>query len=383
VKFLDINTFYGPKAGGIRTYHQAKMEWFSRHPEHEYILVFPADKPGLEKPFANVTLIGLYGPGVTQDPQGYRLLLAVFKVLNLIRIECPDVIESGDPWLTGPMTLILYRLRLFKGLLGTFYHSDPIPSYFVPWAEKAPYRAVKRLVTRVVGSLFYRLQAAYPLTVTSSQTMFQALKSHGVHRVACLPFGVAPHFFEVGASPKSGSLVRLLYAGRLDAEKGWDVLMPRLTELLCDTRFSLTVAGRGRYGETLAAMKHGRYRFHGFVNGVLAMAELYQQHDILLAPGPYETFGLGVLEAMASGIAVIGPNAGGTGELLREAQSTLVFEAGNGADFMAAIDRAATMDLTETVQKQRRVAQGYGNWDDAMGRLAGYYGQALTLGHNP
>jgi len=41
--FIDVNTFYNPYAGGIRTYHRAKMDWFKNHPEHDYILVGPAD----------------------------------------------------------------------------------------------------------------------------------------------------------------------------------------------------------------------------------------------------------------------------------------------------------------------------------------------------
>lgn len=39
--FMDINTFHGPKAGGIRTYHNAKVAFFARQTRDLYCLVYP------------------------------------------------------------------------------------------------------------------------------------------------------------------------------------------------------------------------------------------------------------------------------------------------------------------------------------------------------
>ena len=49
-----------------------------------------------------------------------------------------------------------------------------------------------------------------------------------------------------------------------------------------------------------------------------------------------DLFGLGVLEAMSNGLIVVGPNAGGTGELLSSMQSPFLFESGNAASFLGA-----------------------------------------------
>ena len=55
--FLDINTFYGPKAGGIRTYQRAKLEWFARQSEHVYCLIYPGPSYRVERPAPSVYLV--------------------------------------------------------------------------------------------------------------------------------------------------------------------------------------------------------------------------------------------------------------------------------------------------------------------------------------
>lgn len=383
MNFLDINTFYGPKAGGIRTYHQAKIDWFQKKPQHQYTLVYPGDKYEVESLAANVRLYRIRGPALTSDPQGYRLLWDLPGLKNCIRLESPQLIESGDPWVTGPLILALYRSGWYKGLTSSFYHSDPIPSYLSPWAKKGRLSSWKTPLVALAGALFYRVQGLYPVTVVSSKAMRDSLTGQGIAPLAYMPFGIHPAFFKPGKTfrgPAGQAPLRLLYAGRLDAEKGWDALMPLLDTLLAREEMTLTIAGRGKYQEVLAQRKHPRYHFAGFVPGADAMARLYADHDVLLAPGPFETFGLGVLEAMASGLVVVGPDAGGTAELLREAESPLIFSAGNSQSLLAKILQAQKSDLEGIAEKQMAVARQYGSWDDAIERLIRYYCSAIEMG---
>lgn len=399
--FLDINTFFSPKAGGIRTYHQAKIAWFRAQPGHRYHLLFPgpARRVRDEGP---VRLEEAYGPALTPDPSGYRLLLDFPRVLSAIRASRPAVVEAGDPWLTGAFCLLLRRLGLYRGLLVSFYHSDPVPSYLEPWAARGAARPLKRLLVRLVAPLFYRLQRGYDLTAVSSRTMEASLRARGVGRIAYLPFGVAGRFLEApprrrapGEGGPAGGIsggegagtaeVRLLYAGRLDREKGVDLLLGALPDLLGPRApggpsggVSVSVAGRGAYAARFAGFEHPRYRFLGFLEGEERVREAYDAHHILLAPGPYETFGLGVLEAMARGLLVVGPDRGGTGELLREAGSPFLFRAGDAADFLRAARAAvaaaeAGARYAAETRRSRELAERYGSWDDAMARQAERY----------
>jgi alpha-1,6-mannosyltransferase len=376
VVFLDINTFFSPKAGGIRTYHRAKIEWFRSRPDQAYVLVYPGPFRKEIEESGNTTLIEAYGPALTRDPAGYRLLIDFLRVFRAIRAAGPDVIEAGDPWLTGLFCLALRKLGLFRGLLVSFYHSDPVPTYILPWTKRGRFQPLRALAARAAAFLFYRLQSGYDLTAVASKTMEASLRSRGIGTVAHLPFGV-PEFFLEGISaadakaPPEGP-VCLLYAGRLDRDKGVDLLLAALPFLL-EQNVRVTVMGRGAMAPAFAEIRHARYRYLGFVPEPEKVRAAYDGHHVLLAPGPHETFGLGVLEGMARGLVVVGPDAGGTGELLLEAGSPFLFPAGDGEAFRKTVLEAMRCDWRAEFARSRSLALRYGGWDEAIGRMIAFY----------
>lgn len=389
--FLDINTFFSPKAGGIRTYHQAKIAWFQARREHRYIVLYPGPAHRAVPQGGQVTLVEVYGPAVTRDPSGYRFLVDFLRIFDLIRSHKPDVLEAGDPWLTGLFCLALKKSGWYKGLLVSFYHSDPVPSYLEPWAERGHSRFGrywKKHLVRMVGRLFYAIQKGYDLTAVSSKTMEAGLRSRGIQTLAYLPFGVPELFLDramspgkIAAVPQDGgspSRIRLLYAGRLDREKGIELVLEALPILLTDERVEISVIGRGGYAERFSAFKHPRFTYMGFLENAAAVRDVYDRHDILLAPGPFETFGLGVLEAMARGLRIVGPDRGGTGELLRQAESPYIFRAEDAGDFLRAVRAAIDGDPKSESERSRALALRYGTWDEAVGRMIDCYSGHIT-----
>jgi alpha-1,6-mannosyltransferase len=374
--FLDINTFYGPRAGGIRTYHRAKLEWFAKQNDHVYCLIYPGPEYRVEKPSPGVYLVQVYGKTLTADPSGYRLMLDYRRVAQWIRKLNPDVIEAGDAWLTSWFCLWLRAANLWNGLLVSFYHSDPVPSYLMPWSRRGSFRKIRAWIASLGSNLFYSIQRRFDRTATASHVMEDSLRRHRVTRVRRLPFGVHASIFErihsfepLRRKGAADAPVRFLYAGRLDRDKGIELLLEILPALLENPSFRVTVAGRGAYADRFASIKHERFRFAGFLEGRNALAALYHSHDIFLAPGPHETFGLAVLESMASGLVAVAPSSGGSGELLSELDSPFRFMAGNARGFLEAIHRAASADLPLASEKHRELARRYGTWDQAVERM--------------
>ncbi len=395
--FLDINTFFSLKAGGIRTYHLAKMEWFARQTEHRYVVVHPGPCHREISVGPAVNRSEVFGPALTKDASGYRLLLDYWRVLQIIRRERPAVLEAGDAWLTGLFCLVLKKSGWYDGRLISFFHSDPVPSYFLPWANRGNFKALKKILVRCAGRIFYSVQRQYDCTIVSSRTMEKSLNQQGIKNVACLPFGVPLRFLDsptkfsnpIGTDstnrltpPSTASAshpIRLLYAGRLDAEKGMDVLLAALPELLSRSNVHVTIMGRGAFADRLAAFAAPNFEYLGFVDSPEKVLEIYDRSDILLAPGPFETFGLGVLEGMARGLAVVGPDQGGTAELLLQAQGQFVFRAGSPKDFLRAVDEALSSPILEASKKSRKLAVVYGSWDAAIGRMVNHH---LRAGEN-
>jgi alpha-1,6-mannosyltransferase len=138
------------------------------------------------------------------------------------------------------------------------------------------------------------------------------------------------------------------------------------------------VMGRGAMAPAFAGFRHARYRFLGFVPEPEKVRAVYDGNHVLLAPGPHETFGLGVLEGMARGLVVVGPDAGGTGELLLEAGSPFRFPAGDAEAFRKAVLETLRCDWRAESDRSRSLALRYGSWDEAIGRMIAHYSSRLA-----
>jgi glycosyltransferase involved in cell wall biosynthesis len=75
--------------------------------------------------------------------------------------------------------------------------------------------------------------------------------------------------------------------------------------------------------------------------------------DIFVLPSLSEAFSNALLEAMASGCAVVGSNVGGTPELIHDGQTGLLFRLGDSQDLAAKLRRLIEED---NLRQQLRVA---------------------------
>jgi glycosyltransferase involved in cell wall biosynthesis len=86
------------------------------------------------------------------------------------------------------------------------------------------------------------------------------------------------------------------------------------------------------------------------------LSSIYQEHDILIFPSVWdEPFGITLLEAMASGLAVVGTGTGGSGEILQPEVNALTFpteDAGRCA--MQILRLMEDPHLFETIRKNGR-----------------------------
>jgi glycosyltransferase involved in cell wall biosynthesis len=133
-----------------------------------------------------------------------------------------------------------------------------------------------------------------------------------------------------------GRRPRLLYAGQLVPHKGPHTAIEACRLLVHEHALAgveLTIAGGSVHPDYRRRLQasvgeaglDGRVRFTGALDRA-AMPALYRDHDVLIFPSVWaEPFSLTLLEAMASGLAVVGTITGGTGELVRHDVNALVF----------------------------------------------------------
>ena len=141
-----------------------------------------------------------------------------------------------------------------------------------------------------------------------------------------LPRGLLPDREEVPALPvraRSGE-VKLVFAGRLVAEKGPDVAIQALAHLLAESngrQVTLDIIGEGpeEYEASLRDLVarlglETRVLFLGKMDHPQLLQRFTQYDALLLASRWAEPFSRAMLEAMACGVPVVATNTGGTAE---------------------------------------------------------------------
>lgn len=131
--------------------------------------------------------------------------------------------------------------------------------------------------------------------------------------------------------PASQPVKKLLYAGRLSEDKGILTALQAMRALKGSSDVELHVYGKGE--PLYEAMLRGYVAQHDLpVSFHRAtpdqMPDVYRQHDALLFTSEWEEpFALTPLEAMASGLPVIGTTTGGSAELLKHNINALTYTA--------------------------------------------------------
>jgi len=133
--------------------------------------------------------------------------------------------------------------------------------------------------------------------------------------------------------------VRLLYVGRLTAEKGPDIAIKAwgaLAERFNEIKISLTIVGNGAkpYSDYLKKIAD-KFEFKDRVKflGGLTRQDVFQEYknnDILLFPSIWvEPLGVTVLEAMSCGLAVIATGQGGPAEIIQDRENGFLIKPGD------------------------------------------------------
>jgi len=173
---------------------------------------------------------------------------------------------------------------------------------------------------------FRRVAAAY----ACSETVCEVLRAKGFRKPApIITFGVdttAFHPRKAGGKRASGPLT-IGFVGRMLPGKGLNVLGKALAKLSAET-WQLLVVGEGPEREALEqqlldAGLSGRAKFTGAINFAL-VPYYFHQIDVLVIPTETtkrirEQFGRVIVEAMASGVPVIGSTCGAIPEVIGDA----------------------------------------------------------------
>jgi alpha-1,6-mannosyltransferase len=388
VRVVDINSFYSPRGGGVRTYHQRKIKYFLEHTGHDYTFVCADEDPGVEELSPHVRVIRLRGMRMSAD---YRFILDARAVRRVFRETDPDIVEIGEPYVLPWVTRAASVGRRIPTV--GYWHADfPVTYVKRPVARLSPTLALA--CERVAWWYARRTYGQLNAVMASARTVQDRLTRKGFNCVYHTPLGVDTRLFHpdrrcaglrlsVGGPTTVGAdkPALLLFPHRLTEEKGLTVVLEAFTRILQSTDAVLVVAGAGPGKQRLRSCMERCSQIHylGYVSDPDVLAGWYASADLLFALSPYETFGLTALEGMSSGCPVVAANGGALPELVNEAGCGLVVP----HDDPDQVARAALLLLEDRQalkaagHQARAYAVARHDWDVAFEHLVHCYGQVL------
>lgn len=315
---------------------------------------------GVPLPFYREVRLGLVRPG---------------RLARLWREQRPDVVYIATE---GPLGWSALRAARRLGLpVVSGFHTN-FDSY------SAHYGAAWLL--RPLRAYLRRWHNATTLTLVPTEAQRAALLATGYARVEVLGRGVdgrlfhpmhrAPTLRERWGVTAAGPAV--LHVGRLAPEKNLDLLVRAWRAMRArnpDARLVVVGDGPARAG-LQAALPEAH--FAGMRRG-MDLANHFASADLFLFPSLTETFGNVVLEAMASGLAIVAYDVAAAGALLTDGVSGRLAPAGDEAAFVTAACELARPDAP--LARYRSAARQHAErctWPQVQRRFAALLAAAMT-----
>ncbi|MFI9639353.1 glycosyltransferase [Micromonospora sp. NPDC051925] len=300
LRIVRLANFVTGRSGGLRTALRHLGAGY-RAAGHDPVLVVPGERAGVARhPWGTVVTVS--GPTVP-GTGGYRLLTARRPVERLLTRLAPDRLEVSDRstlrWTGGwarahGVPSVMVSHECLTGLLGQWGLPAGRARGLADRLNRRTTGAYDRIVctTAWAGEEFTRIAA--PVDVVPL----------GVDLTGFHPDRADPALRERYADDRE---VLLVHCARLSTEKRPDLAVDALAALRrAGVPAVLVMAGDGPSRRALADRAAGLpVHFTGFLPDRSAVAALLATADVVLAPGPVETFGLAGLEALAAGTPVV------------------------------------------------------------------------------
>lgn len=167
--------------------------------------------------------------------------------------------------------------------------------------------------------------------------------------------------------------IKVLYAGRQSTEKGVELLADAFLDARRrDPRLHLLLAGGGPEEAALRERLGGAATFLGWQYGT-DLARTYASADVFLFASQTDTYGQVLVEAQASGLAVVAVDAAGPSELIEDGRTGMLRppEVGPLAD--ALVELAGSPGLRARLAGAALASARRRSWEGSMAELAAAY----------
>lgn len=388
MRIVELNELYSPTGGGVRTYVDAKMAILAET-GHELIVIAPGRRDQVIERAGGGRVIYVKSPGIPFD-RNYGLFRHAAPIHALLDQLHPDVVENCSPWRSAGIVADWAG----PALKSWFLHNDNLDAYPKRWFGRvaSPERIERALdwYNRFLDRSFAR----YDAVIANGPVLFDRYRARGVRVDAVIPLGIERQRFSpdlrderLRASmlaacglPEHAHL--LLAIGRHHAEKMWPTVIDAVQ--CAGARMPVGMMMLGQGPDTAALERHiarsPHIQLYRPVYDRRQLATFMASADALIHGNATETFGLVASEALASGMPLIVPDAGGAHAIARPPFAE-IYRSGDARDAAAAIERLFARDPALLRRAARVAAAQVRSDEEHAADLIAFYAERITAGH--
>ncbi|MBI1364510.1 MAG: glycosyltransferase [Alphaproteobacteria bacterium] len=380
MKIVDICEFFSDFGGGVRTYVHQKLEACANL-GCEATIIAPGPSDRREKRLGG-EIIWVRAPVLPFDHR-YHLFSRAKPVHDLLDEIRPDVVEGSSTW-RGAWIAGRWRGPAAKVL---FLHQDPVACY--PQSLLSPAISEERVDQMCFWFWSYmrRLASLFDASAVTSDWFASRLEGFGIKRPLVSSFGIDKKLFSYALRSDAERAAMLAACGVEDPSA---VLFVAISRHHLEKRLGTMIEAFDRFRKTRPAglyligdgpgwrtvhRRAARVRnvhVAGHISDRAILARRLASADYFLHGCGSETFGLVIAEALASGLPIVVPNAGGALDLAHPAYSE-THRTGDAASFAEAMLRIVARDWHELSIAARARATRLGAPEDHFARLLSQY----------
>ncbi|HEX9908809.1 MAG TPA: glycosyltransferase [Thermoplasmata archaeon] len=316
---------------------------------------------------------------------GYRYVVSPSDVMDFVRKQKVDVIHCHGLASMAVLSLAASRALRIPHVLTFHTMANEAVKYH------SPLPLPEDLMVRLTWIYLRNLLKRPEVVVVPTSPVREELVQNGARMKACevVPTGVdcdrfSPERYDKDFVARFGFKGKrvLLHVGRLSLEKRMEVVLKAMAALRQEEPdLRLLVVGKGPAEEHYKSMANSlglkdRVVFAGFLPDD-ALPAAYASCEALIIASTFETQGLVVLEALASGTPVIGMRSRAIPEFVKEGKNGCLFDADSCPEAIRrCLSRGDTM-MINAVSSAREFSI-----DACTARLESVYGQAARIHSN-
>lgn len=362
-----------PKLDGVTRTLAMALEHFQRE-GHKAIVLGPEGAP---RRYAGARVFGAPGAPLPFYPE-LRLLLPLPRLERRLAQFRPDVVHVVDPSLLGAAG-VTWGKRLGAPI---------VSSYHTNLAAYCGYYHLSALIEPMWAYRRY-LHNQCAITLCPSPSTANELRRRGFERVGIWGRGVDSNLFNPTRRSNAwreqmtgdAQTPIALYAGRLSQEKNLGELLAAMDTIEAAGAWLALVGDGPARPDLERAVAGRRVTFTGYLREE-ALARAYASADVFAFPSMTETYGQAVVEAMSSGLPVVGFDADGVRDSVRHERTGMLAAPGDSAAFRAHL--GALLGDSALRARQGVAARAWAErkqWPIILDELLDAYREAISDAH--